>query len=255
MANTPSIKEKFIREIQLRLGAGMIDIELEDEHYETALTWTFDRYYQRSTNAVEQSFVFLEIQPNVQTYILPQEVKDVVTVYRRGWGGHHGGVQIDPFSLAFVNNLYMVQNPGGLGGSGPGTLATYDFAMQFQEQAGKMFGRDIQYTFDPVSKRIAFQRRFHAVETIMVHAYNFRPHEVLMSDPNARSWLRDYAVASCKLMLGEARSLFANLGGPQGGVTLNGEQMKSDAKEDMERLENELKNFVDTNQGMPFIIG
>lgn len=239
----------------MRLGVGIIDVELEDEHYESALDRAFDRYLQRSSTATEESFIFLEIQPNVQVYQLPEEVMNIITVYRRGWGGHHGGVQIDPFSLAFVNNLYMIQNPGGLGGSGPGVLATYDFAMQFQDLAGKMFGRDIQYTYDPVSHRISFQRRFSAVETIMLHARNTRPREVLMKDPLARPWLIDYTVAACKMIMGEARSLFANLGGPQGGVTMNGEAMKTEAKEEMERLENEIKNFVDAKQGMPFIIG
>lgn len=255
MATQPSVTEKMIRDIQLALGVGIIDIELEDEHYHAALDFTFDRYYQRSTNATEDSFIFLEIQPNVQVYTLPEEVIVVMDVYRRGWGGHHGGVQIDPFSLAFINNLYMIQNPGALGGSGPGVLATYDFAMQFQEQAGKMFGRDVQYTFDPVSKRIAFQRRFSATESILLYVNNVRPREVLMRDPFAKPWIRDYAIARCKFILGEARSLFANLGGPQGGVTLNGDAMKADAKEEMERLENELKNFIDAKKGMPFIIG
>jgi hypothetical protein len=248
-------RETLIKGIQLRLGAGMIDVELDPEHYDYAIQNAEDRYRQRSSNGVEESFVFLDIQPKVQTYTLPPEVQTVQSVYRRGIGGAGGGAAVDPFSLAFTNNLYMIQNPGGLGGSGSGTLATYDFAMQFQEQAARMFGRDVMYTWDPATSRITFQRIFHAVENVAIHVHNTRPLAVLLKDPYAKLWIRDYATAYCKLMLGEARSLYQNLGGPQGGVSLNGDAIKQEGKDEMDRLEDEIKNFVDSDIGMPFTIG
>lgn len=249
-------RDKMIKEIQLRLGAGIIDLELDAEHFDYAITSALDRYRQRSGNSLEESFVFLDIQPEVSTYTLPPEVQTVRTVYRRGIGGAGGGAAVDPFSLAFTQNIYMIQNPGGLGGSGSGFLATYDMAMQFQELAGRMFGRDVMFTFDAVTKRIMFQRKFGAVETVVLHVYNARPEHIILEDVYAKPWVRDYATAMCKLMIGEARSLFSGgLGGPQGGVSLNGDQMKQEAKEEMERLENEIKEFIDGSGTMPFLIG
>jgi hypothetical protein len=143
-----------------------------------------------------------------------------------------------------------------MGGGGAGTLATYDAAMQYQELAGRMFGRDVMFLWEPVSKKITFQRKFRAAEHVLLHVYNARPEQVLLQDPYAKIWLRDWATAVCKQIMGEARSLFAGgLGGPQGGVSLNGDQMKSDAKEEMDRLEDEIKNFVDSSDSMPFLIG
>lgn len=249
-------REKIIREIQLRLGAGIIDLELDQEHYEYAVTVALDRYRQRSGNALEESFVFLDIQPNVSTYTLPREVQIVRTVYRRGIGGAGGGVAVDPFSLAFVNNIYMIQNPGGLGGTGAGFLATYDLAMGFQNVAARLFGRDVLFTFDPVTKKLFLERKFGAVESVVLHVYNQRPEHILLEDPYSKIWLRDFATAVCKQIIGEARSLFAGgLGGPQGGVSLNGEQMKQEAKDEIERLEEEIKNFIDLSDSMPFLIG
>lgn len=249
-----SARDRIIKDIQIRLGVGLIDIELEADNYEYAVTVAIDRYRQRSVNSFEESFVFVDVQPDVATYRLPDCIQEVRAVYRRNLGGS-GGTAIDPFSAGFVNSLYMLQNPGNIGGSGVGVLATYDFAMQFQSMAGRMFGRDVMFTWDTATKRITFQRRFGAVESVALHTYNARPDEILLVDVYAKPWLRDYATAMCKLMMGEARSMFANLGGPQGGVTLNGEAMKNEAKEEMERLEDELKNFIDSNQGSPFIIG
>ena len=41
------------------LGAGMIDVELDPVHYETALDRALGVFRQRSDNAVEESFIFL----------------------------------------------------------------------------------------------------------------------------------------------------------------------------------------------------
>lgn len=247
-------RQRLIREIQLRLGGGMVDIELDPEHYDFAVTAALDRYRQRSQNAIEESFVFLDVQPDVATYTLPQEVQIVRAIYRRN-AGSVAGATVDPFSLAFTNNIYLIQNPGQLGGTGAGMLATYDFAMQYQELIGRMFGRDIMFTWDPATKKLTLHRRIAAVEQVLLHCYNDRPEEILLNDPYSKPWLRDYSIAMSKLMLGEARSKFASLAGPQGGVTLNGDAMKSEAQTELERLETELQQLIDGTDGMPFIIG
>ena len=56
-------------------------------------------------------------------------------------------------------------------------------------------------------------------------------------------------------MIGEAREKFAQIAGPQGGSSLNGTAMKTEAKEMMEKLEAELMQQVTGGQGYTFIIG
>jgi hypothetical protein len=58
-----------------------------------------------------------------------------------------------------------------------------------------------------------------------------------------------------KYTLGEARSKFAQIAGPQGGTTLNGEALKNEAKEEMDKLIEDLKNYVDGSTPITFIIG
>jgi hypothetical protein len=226
-------REKLIKEVQLRLGGGMIDLELDPEHYDLAVTIALDRYRQRSGNSLQESYIFLDLQPETTQYTVPTEVQEITKVFRRGIGGNQGGPQIDPFSLAFSNNLYLINNPGGMSAGGSGTLATYDLAMQFQAQAGRMFG----------------ERAFTAVETILMQAWNTRPEEVLYADTYARPWLRDFTVAVCKQMMGEARSKFSQIAGPQGGSTLNGEALKTEAAAEMERLEKEIMSLIDQRSG------
>lgn len=256
MADDQTPRAKLIKQIKLRLGFGIIDLELDPDHFDYAVDVALDRYRQKSSNALEESFLFLDVQPDVATYTLPDEVQEVRTIYRRTMGGSSGGgANIDPFSLGFANNIYMIQNPGGLGGGGSGTLATYEFATQFQSLAGRMFGRDVTFQFDSSTKRLTVDRRFGATEQVGLHVYNTKPEEVLFKDAYAKIWLRDYSIAQCKLIIGEARSMFSQIAGPSGGITLNGESMKTEAIAEILRLDTELDNYVDSHIGAPFVIG
>ena len=144
MTDTATPKTKLLDEVRLRLGGGMVDLYLDPGHYDLAFEMAIDRYRQRSANAVEESFLFLDTQPDVAVYTLPSEVEDVLMIYRRNLGATAGGGSaIDPFSLAFTNNLYMIGNPGGLGGGGTGFLALYELSSSFQKLAGRMFGQDL----------------------------------------------------------------------------------------------------------------
>ena len=78
---------------------------------------------------------------------------------------------------------------------------------------------------------------------------------MLLQDPYAKQWLRDYTLAGCKQMLGEARSKFASIAGPGSPITLNGNDLKSSAKEEFERLDKELMDFTAGGSGYYFITG
>lgn len=254
MAVQQTARQRLSDEIIMGLGGTIVDVELEEKELNFAITVTLDRYRQRSGNAIEESFIFLDVQPDVAVYTLPTEIQEVRSVYRRV-NGSSGGATIDPFSLAFTNNIYMIQNPAQLGTTGAGLLATYDFAMQYQELIGRMFGRDVQYTWDASNRRITFHRRFGAVETVGLHVYNARPEEVLINDVYAKPWIRSYATAQAKKLLGQGRGKFSSLAGPQGGITLNGAELKAEAEAEITALELELTNLVDQNEGYGFIIG
>ena len=56
-------------------------------------------------------------------------------------------------------------------------------------------------------------------------------------------------------MLGEARSKFATIAGPQGGSTLNGDALKAEAQAEMEKLDKEVSEAVSGGTGYGFLIG
>ena len=89
----------------------------------------------------------------------------------------------------------------------------------------------------------------------MLWLYNYKPDVTLLKDHRSKPWIYDYTKAQCKYMLGEARSKFATIAGPQGGTSLNGDALKQEAAAEMEKLEQDLLNYVEGGTPLSFVIG
>ena len=60
-----------------------------------------------------------------------------------------------------------------------------------------------------------------------------------------KQWIRRFALAVCKEMLGQTRGKFATIPIPGDSVTLNASDLLSQAKEEQEKLREELKTVLD----------
>lgn len=340
-------KRKEIQDyIRFRLGDGMVDVELDPEHYKVAIDKALARYRQRAQNSVEESYAFLELLPETQEYILPTEIQTVRQVFRRGIGSVTGTTasQFEPFASGFLNT-YMLQ-AGRVGG-----LANYEMFASYQELAMRMFGGYMNFTFNPVSKKLTIVRKipnaghsykriqslsasglaagstitftmsdpwdavvpggsvsiincpipgynnYYTVltksedgrtftmlaggvlgatsvsgfelaksniysagnddpaETVLLWLYNKKPESMILNDDRVSPWIQDYALAAAKDMLGQAREKFATIAGPQGGTQLNGAALKTEAKAEMDALEEELKRFIDGSDPYTWVTG
>jgi hypothetical protein len=243
------IRNDVIKQIRLLLGDGMIDIELDPEHYDLAVDIALEKIRQRSESSVAEDFYTIELQKDVSEYTLPEEIVEVKQVQHRSFGhGISSGVDMDPFELAYANSYFFMNNH--IGG-----ISTYELFSQYRETLNRIAATDIQFIWRPTTHKLKLLRKMRAKEIVLLHVYLERPDEQLLVDPYLKSWLRDYALAMCKKMIGEARSKFSTLPGAQGGVSLNGEQMKADATADIEKLENELKLYIGGSAPHGIMIG
>ncbi|MGY8864101.1 MAG: hypothetical protein ACKVJK_00595 [Methylophagaceae bacterium] len=252
MSDLATQKQEVFDYVHSMLGGGMIDVELDPIHYETGLTKALTTYRQRSDNAVEESYIFLELVPDQNEYILAPEIMEVRKLFRRSIGsrsgGGDGGTTFEPFNMAYTNTyLLSSSNMGG--------LATYDIFSQYQELVGRMFGSFIEFQWNNTTKKLTILQRPRSDESVMMFCYNYRPDTELLKDYQAVQWIKDYTLASCKYMLGEARSKFATIAGPQGGSTLNGESLKAEAQAEIESLKADLVLQIGGGVGYGFTIG
>ena len=249
---TSTKKQEIFDYVNNMLGGGMVDVELDPAHYETAINKALTRFRQRSDNSVEESYVFLDTVIDQNDYTLANEIVEVRKLFRRSigsrTGGGDGGTLFEPFNLAYTNTyLLSSSNMGG--------LATYNMFASYQELVGRMFGSFIEFKWNTTTKKLTLLQRPRAEETILLYVYNHRPDSELMNDYLAKQWIKDYTLAKCKYMLGEARSKFATIAGPQGGSTLNGDALKQEAQAELDKLEEDLKLQVAGGQGYGFTIG
>jgi hypothetical protein len=245
------LKQGLFDNLKYRLGDGIIDIELDPEHYEAAFNYAIRVYRQRAQNATVESYTLMTVEKNIDTYTLPSEFINVRSVFRRTVGLETGpsSTSFDPFSSAILNTYLLNYNYTG-------GMATYDFYAGYVELAARMFGGYLIYTFNPVTKVLKVVRDFKGSgERILIWADVQRPVEQLLQDPGAGVWIGDYTFAVLKGIIGEAREKFATIAGPGGGTSLNGAAMKAESKADMERLITELKNYVDYSQPLTWVQG
>ena len=252
MSELQTGQQEIFDYVKNNLGEGMIDVELDPKHYQTALERAINRYRQRSSNAVEESYAFLELKENQNTYILPDEIINVRRLHRRTVGsrtsGGEGGTLFEPFNLAYTNTYLLAS-------SNMGGLATYNAFAGYQELVGRMFGSFIEFKWNRATKQLTLLQRPRAEEEILLQCYNHRPDFQLLDDYMAIQWLKDYTLATCKFMLGEARSKFAQIAGPQGGSSLNGDALKAEAIAELEKLEMDVSQQVAGGMGYGFTIG
>ena len=249
--NEEELKEALFNNIRLRLGDGIIDIELDPQHYEAAFTYAIKLYRQRAQNANIESYTLFTVIKNVDTYTLPSEFINVRALFRRTVGLETGpsSSSFDPFSSAILNTYLLNYNYTG-------GMATYDFYAGYVELAARMFGGYVTYTFNPVTKVLKVVRDFKGTgERILIWADIQRPVVELLQDPGAGVWIGDFTLAVLKGIIGEAREKFGTIAGPGGGTTLNGSAMKAEAKALQETLLDDLRKYQDYSQPLTWIQG
>ena len=257
---TDNVKRKEIIDyIRLRLADGIVDVELDQEHYELAIKQALTRYRQRASNSQEESYAFLKLKPETQEYILPNEIMDVRGAYRRGIGSVTGTTasQFEPFSSGYLNTYMLMA--GRVGG-----LLNYELFVDYQKLSMKMFGGYLNFHFNKTTKKLTLIRKIpfagamqdeEQMEDCLLHIYNYKPDSMLFNDYQAYPWLQDYAYAFAKSILGEAREKFASITGPQGGTQLNGASLKAESIAEMKDLEQQLKNYIDGSYPLTWVIG
>ena len=251
MATLNELKEELYKNLRLRMGEGIVDLEIDPEHCEAAYNYAVKVYRQRAQNSTTESYTLMTIEKNKNSYILPQEFINVRQVFRRTIGLETGpsATSFDPFSSAILNTYLLNYNYAG-------GLATYDFYAQYIELAARMFGGYVIYTFNPVTKEIRLVRDPKGSgEQILIWADIQRPELELLQDPYAGVWIGDYTLATLKLIIGEAREKFGTIAGPGGGTSLNGAAMKSEGLQHQKELIEDLKKYIDGSQPLTWIIG
>lgn len=232
--------EQFFYEINLSLGGDSIELDLSDEDYKFSFNRAMQELRGMSTRSIYESLGFLQLSPNVQIYRLHRAVDNVISVHRKRAMFPSSSTGFDYFSQVSAGMIYPGSQPGGYMG-----LATYDFAMQYEETLNRLFARDLRWRFRPEVNTIIFDQVPRSSEMVIMRCAVLKNITELLNDHWARLWLQKYTTAMCKSILGNKWGKFPQIPGAQGGVQINFEKFAKEALAEMDELRKQIYRYED----------
>ncbi len=231
--------ERVCRDIFILLGGASVDVELEEEDFEVAFRTTVDAYRNTSRRSVYECYGMLTLFAGVQQYTLNSRVDNVMRIFRnRGFSTTGLGTSaFDPISAAFMQGI-LRGGGSGIGGApgSAGDLVTYFLSMQQLNLLEKLFARDMNFTYRNETNLLQIMSYPQANEIVAVHCSVIKTYDELLKDHFAIRFIRDYMLATCRIIFGEKLTLFSTLPGAQGGIQTKGQELKQQGTQDQQTL-------------------
>jgi hypothetical protein len=239
---------RLIKVLKGQMGWPSVCIELNEEQFNIAIDNALETFRQRADNAYAHRYVMFTLQPNQQTYYLndPRTKTDrIVNILKIGRVNTLGAAQLnDPvYGQLFLPQVFS-----------PGTidLVSIHLMHQLSETFEKIFAGNLIYTWDEASRNLVIHRHIPRHERVVMECVMERTEQELLLDRWCKQWLQGWALAELKETLGLIRSKYSSVAGPNGGVTLNGDMLLSEARLDFEDLQRQLLDHEVGNGGQGF---
>lgn len=232
--------ETFFFEANLALGGDSIDIDLTDEEFYFCFNRSLQEFRGISSRSIYESYAFLQLSPNVQIYRLHRSIDNVIQLYRKRALFDSNNTGFDYFAQIAAGMIYPGSQPGGYLG-----IATYDFALQYEETLNRLFARDIRYVFRPEINSIVLLQVPRAHEMCVLRCAVLKSIQELLADHWARLWLQKYTVAMMKSILANKWGKFIQLPGAQGGVQINWTKYQQESQQEMKDLRDQVFRLED----------
>lgn len=228
-------KQDFYDFIEARLGGNLVEVELTTEDYRTAFEVAKSTFIQRGNNNLEKKFYALSVTAGTRSYTLPtaENIDTVIRIIkpRSGLGTD------DPFSLSVIQEMFSVQSTLTTDTS----LLTYELSKQLLDNINIYFVNDTPFIYKPRNSSLELLDPPKVDQTWFLECF------CNLTDAEYRDvlWVQNYALAEAKIILGRAYSKFSSLTTPAGEVSLNGEALISEGKDEKTTLLENIDQYVD----------
>jgi hypothetical protein len=219
------------------LGAPVVEINVDDDQVEDRIDEALQFYQHYHADAIEKVFLKHQVSADDITngYLtIPDLVTDVVQIFPlRESGGHN------MFDIQYQMHLNDMYSLGYMG-----SLVEYEMAQQWLSMLDLIMDSDTKHiSFDRHKNQLRidmdWSKEVEVDEYIIIECYR-------ILDPNTYTdvyndyFLKRYLTALIKMQWGVNLSKFEGMVMP-GGVTFNGRQILEDAKEEIEKLNEEVR--------------
>lgn len=225
--------EELRDEVIIGLGGGLVDVELSDQEIMLAFKRAKRTFIQKGNNSYRRCFYRLKVYRDQTTYQIPKDIHTIVKVIKPSFNTY---TIDDAFSLATYNDLFGQRNIT------QGDWLSYELTLQMVEKWRRYMAYDVQFDHDEHRGSVHFLKPPEVESQFwLLECYSNLTDEEYMDN----LWIQSWTAAEAKEMLGSAYSKFPSLPGPDGPVSLDGRSLKDEAKQEKERLLEDILNGVD----------
>jgi hypothetical protein len=232
--------EEFMYGINLHLGGDGVEINLTDNDYRFCFNRSMNEFRAISSRSIYESYGFLHLEPQVQVYRIHRAVDNIMALYRKRALFDSNNSGFDYFSQIAAGMIYPGSQPGGYMG-----IATYDFALQYEETLNRLFARDIRFQYYNWNQTLYLQQVPRDKEMIVMRCAVLKTINELLDDHWSFLWLQKYTTALAKQILANKWGKIPQLPGAQGGVQLNWQKMAQEAEAELKECKQSVFNLED----------
>jgi hypothetical protein len=257
---SPDERRELHTIIRNRLGAPSQKVELTDDQIDEALNSALLMIRKYSGHGYHREFFFLDLMPNQQRYSLTNrcvgfhKITGVNYLYRMRSGFLSGNLSAggyDIYGYAALIHLYK---------TGTFDMLSYHLVSSYIEDMQIMFADHLTFNWVEDKRQLQLYHIAYDKERVLLDAYVERTEQQLFNDRETRGWIKDWAIAECKIMLSQVRGKFQTLPGPAGSTTLNSQELITQGEAEKAGLEEALydpamQNLTEAGQGAHFIVG
>lgn len=232
--------ERMINIVKTYLGYPQVCVELTPAHFKIALDNALGELRRLSDVAYRQAHFIMRVKPGQRKYFLndpsvgTNKIVNVVKIYRSNNFG---------FILAGDNGIYGQMIANQFYSAGFADLTSVHLLAQYAERVRDIFAQELSFTWDEYTRQLEIFKRVVSDEGVVLECTVERTDNELLFDRWTTKWLQAWAIAECKEMLGLIRSKYGSLPGAGGGVTLNGESLLQQAKDEFLELKRQITDF------------
>jgi len=256
-------KKELVNWIYRKLGYPQVRVELHPTQIESCIDEARDELiYWATGNATEEIFFTVALSASIDEYELPSGVTTVVNVKEFDTSAHG------------INTLFSTQNYlynqgvlSFLDNIGNYSMVDYHMALEFIDLLDRYMPNYYSWRHDRLNNKLKIRPvpdfdvsvGYLIIDSYMLAGTDETTTEITDDVYNLvwdNSWVKRYSLANAKEILGLIRRKFSNFDSiGNTGISLDGDSLISEAKEEKDMLKEELKDGSYSHTGYGILIG
>ena len=237
----PSSRQELIDYCLRQLGHPVVEVNVDPDQIDDRIDESLEKFHNWHFDGTQRTFLKHNItQQEIDDEYIPidDSIISIVRLFPFDASLNTGNL----FNLAFVQTtLGDIHNFGGSGGD---PVTNFSITKQYINLLDDILIGEQSLRFNRHMNRVHldldWSERFNAGDTLLFEVFQIIDPEEF-TDVYNDEYLKKYATALIKMQWGTNLKKFEGVQLP-GGITMNGQQIFEEAQQELERLEEELKN-------------